>query len=200
MLAVDGTRASAAGRRAHGAQLPRPPLGRRDGDRARRSRRSRAPARACSTRARRRRACARWRRRRSRPAAATNHRFGLYDAILIKENHIAAAGGIAAAVAAARAQRAASCRSRSRCATAAEIDEALAAGAPRLLLDNMTRRAAARGGRAGRRPGAARGERRRHARDARGSREHRRRLRLDGCTDAFGAGARPVAAAWSRCE
>jgi len=67
-----------------------------------------------------------------------NHRFGLYDAILIKDNHITAAGGITQAI--------------SRARTAApeladtlevevrdlkEIDEALAAGAPRLLLDNM---------------------------------------------------------------
>ena len=62
------------------------------------------------------------------------------------------------------------CRSRSRCATRAEIDEALAAGATRLLLDNMDLGGAARRGRAGRRARRARGERRRHARDAPGSR------------------------------
>src|SRR5918999_1430863 len=66
-----------------------------------------------------------------------NHRAGLYDAILIKENHIAAAGGIAVAVERARAARpelplAVEVRNPQ------EIDEALAAGAPRLLLDNMT--------------------------------------------------------------
>jgi nicotinate-nucleotide pyrophosphorylase (carboxylating) len=66
-----------------------------------------------------------------------NHRAGLYDAILIKENHSAAAGGVAEAVRRARAARpdlplAVEVRD------AAEIDAALAAGAPRLLLDNMT--------------------------------------------------------------
>jgi nicotinate-nucleotide pyrophosphorylase (carboxylating) len=66
-----------------------------------------------------------------------NHRAGLYDAILIKENHSAAAGGIAQAIARARAARpdlslAVEVRDEG------EIDEALAAGAPRLLLDNMT--------------------------------------------------------------
>jgi nicotinate-nucleotide pyrophosphorylase (carboxylating) len=67
-----------------------------------------------------------------------NHRVGLYDAILIKENHIAAAGGIARAVARARA------RAPELAATLEvevrgpeEIEQALAAGAGRLLLDNM---------------------------------------------------------------
>jgi nicotinate-nucleotide pyrophosphorylase (carboxylating) len=69
---------------------------------------------------------------------ASNHRVGLFDAILIKENHVAAAGGIAEAIAAARAAAPALADSlqvevRSR----EEIDQALAAGAPRLLLDNM---------------------------------------------------------------
>ncbi|HEV2980715.1 MAG TPA: carboxylating nicotinate-nucleotide diphosphorylase [Solirubrobacteraceae bacterium] len=69
---------------------------------------------------------------------ARNHRRGLYDAILIKENHIAAAGGIAAAVSRARAaapQLAATLEVEVR--DQAEIDQALAAGATRLLLDNM---------------------------------------------------------------
>lgn len=69
---------------------------------------------------------------------ASNHRAGLYDAILIKENHIAAAGGIAEAIARARARAPELAHTlevevRSR----EEIDQALAAGAPRLLLDNM---------------------------------------------------------------
>jgi nicotinate-nucleotide pyrophosphorylase (carboxylating) len=69
---------------------------------------------------------------------ASNHRAGLHDAILIKENHIAAAGGIAAAVARARAAApglAAGIEVEVR--SPEEISEALAAGAPRLLLDNM---------------------------------------------------------------
>ena len=69
---------------------------------------------------------------------AHNHRAGLYDAILIKENHIAAAGGIAKAVARAREvypELADTLEVEVR--NEAEIDEALSAGAPRLLLDNM---------------------------------------------------------------
>jgi nicotinate-nucleotide pyrophosphorylase (carboxylating) len=69
---------------------------------------------------------------------ASNHRAGLHDAILIKENHIAAAGGIAQAVARARAaapELAGTLEVEVR--SPAEIDQALAAGAPRLLLDNM---------------------------------------------------------------
>ncbi len=69
---------------------------------------------------------------------ATNHRAGLYDAILIKENHIAAAGGIAQAVAAARAAEPALAGTLEvEVRDPAEIEQALAAGAPRLLLDNM---------------------------------------------------------------
>ena len=69
---------------------------------------------------------------------ASNHRAGLYYAILIKENHIAAAGGIAEAVTRARAaapELAATIEVEVR--DSEEIDAALAAGAPRLLLDNM---------------------------------------------------------------
>lgn len=70
---------------------------------------------------------------------ARNHRAGLYDAILIKENHIAAAGGIARAVELARAhapELADTLEVEVR--DPQEIDEALAAWAPRLLLDNMS--------------------------------------------------------------
>jgi nicotinate-nucleotide pyrophosphorylase (carboxylating) len=69
---------------------------------------------------------------------ASNHRAGLYDAVLIKENHIAAAGGIAQAVGCVRAaapELAGTLEVEVR--NAEEIDEALAAEAPRLLLDNM---------------------------------------------------------------
>jgi nicotinate-nucleotide pyrophosphorylase (carboxylating) len=69
---------------------------------------------------------------------ASNHRAGLYDAILIKENHIAAAGGIALAVERARAaapELAATLEVEVR--NPEEIEQALAVGAPRLLLDNM---------------------------------------------------------------
>jgi nicotinate-nucleotide pyrophosphorylase (carboxylating) len=67
----------------------------------------------------------------------TNHRAGLYDAILIKENHAAMAGGVAEAVRAARAA-APDVPLEVECRDLAEVEEALAAGAPRLLLDNMT--------------------------------------------------------------
>jgi nicotinate-nucleotide pyrophosphorylase (carboxylating) len=66
-----------------------------------------------------------------------NHRAGLYDAILIKENHAAAAGGVGEAVRRARAARP-DLPLEVEVRDAAEIDAALAAGAGRLLLDNMT--------------------------------------------------------------
>ena len=69
----------------------------------------------------------------------TNHRRGLDDAILIKENHAALAGGVGAAVAMAQAAPA----SRTlplevECRDLEDIDEALAAGARRILLDNFS--------------------------------------------------------------
>jgi nicotinate-nucleotide pyrophosphorylase (carboxylating) len=67
---------------------------------------------------------------------ATNHRLGLGDAILIKENHLAVAGSVGDAIARARENRA-GVEIEVECSTAAEVDEALAAGAGRILLDNM---------------------------------------------------------------
>jgi nicotinate-nucleotide pyrophosphorylase (carboxylating) len=67
-----------------------------------------------------------------------NHRSGLDDGILIKDNHIAAAGGIAKAVARARDGAPHAMKIEVECTTPAEIDEALAAGADVILLDNMT--------------------------------------------------------------
>jgi nicotinate-nucleotide pyrophosphorylase (carboxylating) len=66
---------------------------------------------------------------------ATNHRAGLYDAILIKENHIAAAGGITQAIERCRAGSDLPLEIEVR--NEREIDEALKAGANHLLLDNM---------------------------------------------------------------
>ena len=64
-----------------------------------------------------------------------NHRIGLYDAVLIKNNHIAVAGGVRAAIQRARSTgKPIEIEVRSR----AEIEDALACGAHRLLLDNMT--------------------------------------------------------------
>lgn len=67
----------------------------------------------------------------------TNHRFGLYDAILIKENHILAAGSIANALAA--AQQAGPCAFvQIEVETLDELQQALDAGATMILLDNMS--------------------------------------------------------------
>ncbi|HEY2652750.1 MAG TPA: carboxylating nicotinate-nucleotide diphosphorylase [Solirubrobacteraceae bacterium] len=67
----------------------------------------------------------------------TNHRAGLYDAILIKENHAAIAGGVGEAVRRAR-DAAPELPLEVECRSLTEVDDALAAGATRLLLDNMT--------------------------------------------------------------
>jgi nicotinate-nucleotide pyrophosphorylase (carboxylating) len=67
----------------------------------------------------------------------TNHRTGLFDAILIKENHAALAGGVGEAVRLAR-NGAPELPLEVECRTLDEVDEALAAGATRLLLDNMS--------------------------------------------------------------
>jgi nicotinate-nucleotide pyrophosphorylase (carboxylating) len=67
----------------------------------------------------------------------SNHRAGLFDAVLIKENHAALAGGVGEAVRRAKAS-APGIPLEVECRTLAEVDEALAAGAPRILLDNMT--------------------------------------------------------------
>jgi nicotinate-nucleotide pyrophosphorylase (carboxylating) len=71
-----------------------------------------------------------------RAGGGHNHRMGLFDAILIKENHIALAGGLAAAVAAAREAHP-DLPLEVECRDATEVAAALDAGADRLLLDNM---------------------------------------------------------------
>ena len=65
-----------------------------------------------------------------------NHRFGLFDMVLIKENHAAMAGGVGAAVRAAQAHSP-GLALEVECRDLAEVREALAAGAPRIMLDNM---------------------------------------------------------------
>ena len=64
-----------------------------------------------------------------------NHRMGLYDAILIKENHVALAGGLEATVTAATAT---GMPVEVECRDLDEVRAALAAGADRILLDNMS--------------------------------------------------------------
>jgi len=72
-----------------------------------------------------------------RAGGATNHRIGLYDAVLIKENHIHLAGGVRAALARVRAANA-RVPIEIEAETLDEVDEALAAGAGFILLDNMS--------------------------------------------------------------
>ena len=71
----------------------------------------------------------------TRVGGATNHRMGLWDAAMIKDNHVAVAGGIAAAVS--RAVTAGISRIIVEVDSLDQIGEALTAGATHLLLDNM---------------------------------------------------------------
>jgi nicotinate-nucleotide pyrophosphorylase (carboxylating) len=67
-----------------------------------------------------------------------NHRFGLDDAVLIKDNHIAAAGGIAPALERVRAGLGHMAKIEIEVDTLAQLEEALSLGADTILLDNMT--------------------------------------------------------------
>jgi nicotinate-nucleotide pyrophosphorylase (carboxylating) len=73
-----------------------------------------------------------------RMGGGANHRTGLDDGVLIKDNHLVAAGGVAAALAAARHGAPHGLKIEVECATLAQVDEAVAAGADAILLDNMT--------------------------------------------------------------
>ncbi len=72
-----------------------------------------------------------------RTGGGTNHRIGLYDAVLIKENHIAAAGGVAPVLRAAQAVAPQATFVEIEVETLAQLQEALDAGATMVLLDNM---------------------------------------------------------------
>lgn len=72
-----------------------------------------------------------------RVGGGSNHRFGLYDGVLIKENHIVAAGGVQNAVRRAREIVPHTAKIEIEIETVNQVDEALAAGADILLLDNM---------------------------------------------------------------
>ena len=72
-----------------------------------------------------------------RAGGALNHRFGLYDAILIKDNHIAAAGSIAKAMTGIRSRAGHMVKIEVEVTTLAELDEALAQKPDAVLLDNM---------------------------------------------------------------
>ena len=73
-----------------------------------------------------------------RVGGAFNHRAGLYDGVLIKENHIRAGGGITRAIAAARRHAPHTVKIEVECDTLDQVDEAVGAGADIILLDNMT--------------------------------------------------------------
>jgi nicotinate-nucleotide pyrophosphorylase (carboxylating) len=72
-----------------------------------------------------------------RTGGGTNHRIGLHDAVLIKENHIAAAGGVTAVLKAAAEVAGTAEFVEIEVETLAQLEEALAAGARMVLLDNM---------------------------------------------------------------
>jgi nicotinate-nucleotide pyrophosphorylase (carboxylating) len=67
-----------------------------------------------------------------------NHRIGLFDAILVKENHSALAGGVAEATSRALTAASDGTPVEVECATLDEVEEALGAGVPWILLDNMS--------------------------------------------------------------
>ncbi len=72
-----------------------------------------------------------------RCGGGSNHRFGLADAVLIKDNHIAAGGGVAATVWRARELAPHTLRVEVECKTLAQVDDAIVAGPDIILLDNM---------------------------------------------------------------
>lgn len=72
-----------------------------------------------------------------RMGGASNHRMGLFDGILIKDNHIAAFGGVAEAVAKLREEAPHLLKIEVEAATLEEVEEALSAGADVIMLDNM---------------------------------------------------------------
>ncbi len=72
-----------------------------------------------------------------RAGGGANHRFGLYDAVLIKDNHLAVGGGVAEAVAAARSSVGHTVRVEVEVETLEQVAEAVEAGADIILLDNM---------------------------------------------------------------
>ena len=73
-----------------------------------------------------------------RVGGGVNHRLGLYDGMLIKENHIAAAGGVTRALAEARRVAPPGVWIQIEVETMAQLEEALAGGATMILLDNMS--------------------------------------------------------------
>jgi nicotinate-nucleotide pyrophosphorylase (carboxylating) len=73
-----------------------------------------------------------------RAGGGTNHRVGLHDAILVKENHAALAGGVGEAARRALTDAPPGVPVEVECATLSDVAQAIEAGVPRLLLDNMS--------------------------------------------------------------
>ncbi len=73
-----------------------------------------------------------------RVGGGINHRLGLYDCAMLKENHLRAAGGIEAAVSAVRRSVPFTCRVEVETKSLSELEEALAAGAEVVMLDNFS--------------------------------------------------------------
>ena len=123
-----------------------------------------------------------------RAGGGSNHRSGLDDGILIKDNHVRLAGGVADAVnrmKAARHEMLIEVEAQSL----ADVDAAIAAGADVILLDNLSTRGHPRGRRPHRRPREDRDLRWRDARAHAAARPHGRRLRLGRRAHALGAGS-----------
>jgi nicotinate-nucleotide pyrophosphorylase (carboxylating) len=73
-----------------------------------------------------------------RCGGGTNHRMGLSDGIMIKDNHIKAAGGVRQAIEGIRKRGSHTLRIEVECSTVAQVDRALSAGADIIMLDNMS--------------------------------------------------------------
>ena len=110
-----------------------------------------------------------------RVGGGSSHRYGLDDAVLVKDNHVALAGGIAEAVRRVRKSVGHMVKVEVEVDTLAQLDDALAIGVDAVLLDNMDLADPARGGAPRPRPGAHRGLGGHPARErARGGRDGRR--------------------------
>ena len=165
------------------------------------SKRSKAAARRCSTRARPCRACARPRNTPSRLGGGSNHRHGLFDAILVKENHIKSAGGLANALKAAASAND-DVLIEVEVESIAELKLALDAGADRILLDNFSledlRVAVAINGTYGYVAAELEASGNVGLDTLRGDRRHRRGLHLQRRTDQKRKGNRPLDAVQHR--
>lgn len=73
-----------------------------------------------------------------RIGGGVNHRFGLFSAILIKDNHISASGGVRAAIESARGKFGQDCQIEVEVADLKELEDALQSNASKIMLDNMT--------------------------------------------------------------